>query len=296
MVGSANTDYVLRVERRPRPGETVADAVLEVHGGGKGANQALAAAKCGAAVELVARVGDDPMGRARLEELANQGVGTAMVTLTPGVASGVAVITLTPDGENDIVVAPGANARLSATDIDRAGDVLGRAAVVVAQFEVPMEAVVRAAQLAGKSTRVVVNCAPFRPVPPAVLSRADVVVVNEVEASQFSGGPVSSPAAALDAAHGVLQLGPRAVVVTLGARGAVVVTEETSVEVPAPRTKVVDTTGAGDAFAGALAAMLASGLELPKAVELGVMVGSATTERVGAAAVVPNGVSGPVQG
>jgi ribokinase len=287
VVGSVNTDYVMRVARRPRPGETVTDAVLEVHGGGKGANQALAAAKCGARVELLSRVGDDLMGKARLEQLTKEGVGTAQVLVTAGVASGVAVITLTPDGENDIIVAPGAYARLSPADMEGASEHIGRATVLLAQFEVPMETVTRAVQLASDGAQVVINCAPFRPVPPAVLKRADVVVVNELEAAQLSGTPVSSPEDALAAAPRVLSLGPRAVVVTMGAQGAVVVSEDLSAHIPAPATNAIDTTGAGDAFAGALAATLATGGTLLEAVTLGVVVGSATTEQVGAAAVVP---------
>ncbi|MDA8301793.1 MAG: ribokinase [Actinomycetota bacterium] len=290
VVGSVNTDYVMRVAHRPRPGETVTDAVLEVHGGGKGANQALAAAKCGARVELLSRVGDDPMGKARLEQLTEEGVGTTRVLVTPGVASGVAVITLTPDGENDIIVAPGAYARLSPADMEGASEQIGRATVLLAQFEVPMETVTRAVQLASGGAQVVINCAPFRPVPPAVLERADVVVVNELEAAQLSGLPVSSPEDVLAAAPRVLGLGPRAVVVTMGAQGAVVVSDDFSAHIPAPATNPVDTTGAGDAFAGALAATLAMGNTLLEAAKLGVVVGSATTEHVGAAAVVPQQV------
>jgi ribokinase len=288
VVGSVNTDYVMRVSRRPKPGETVTDAVLEVHGGGKGANQALAAVKCGAEVVLVARVGSDSMGRARVEELAGGGVRTTKVLVTPGVVSGVAVITLTPDGENEIIVAPGANARLAPADIEDASEQLVEAAVVLVQFEVPMEAVVRSVELAGHGTRVIVNCAPFRPMPPALLRRADIVVANELEAAQLSGLAVTSPQDALAAAEGVLRLGPRAAVVTLGGQGAVAASDGLSVHVPAPATNVVDTTGAGDAFAGALAARLAAGRDLLEAVHFAVAIGSATTEHVGAAAVVPH--------
>lgn len=294
VVGSVNTDYVMRVDRRPRPGETVTGGLLEVHGGGKGANQALAATKCGAEVELIARVGDDPMGKERVEQLEKAGVGTSGVLVTKGVASGVAVISVTPDGENAITVAPGANALLSAADVEAESGLLREAKVVLVQFEVTMDAVVRAAELASENAAVIVNCAPFRPVPAALLHRCDAVVANELEASQLAGVPISSPADALGAAGRVLTLGTRALVVTLGAQGAVVVSGEVAEHVPAPVTKVVDTTGAGDAFAGALAAALAAGQPLLESVRTGVAVGSATTEHLGAAAVLPAGWGAPV--
>lgn len=287
VVGSINTDYLLRIEKRPRPGETVADAVLEVQGGGKGANQALAATKCGAHVDLVGRVGDDAMGAARVSKLEAHGLGVGRVLVTPGVASGIAVITLTPDGQNDIIVAPGANARLSPADVEEAAREVGRASVVLAQLEIPTETVVRTFELAGDKAYTVLNCAPFRPLPPETLRRLDVLVANELETAELSGQSVSSPEDALVAARAILKLGPRAVVVTLGERGAVVVSDDIATHVPAPTTRVVDTTGAGDAFTGALAAKLAAGASLAEAVPFGVAVASATTERLGAEAVVP---------
>ena len=287
VVGSVNTDYLMRVERRPHPGETVGGALLEVHGGGKGANQALAAAICGAEVELVARVGADAMGDTRLEELSAAGVGTGRVLVTPGSASGVAMITLTPDGENEIIVAPGANGRLVPEDLEKVTDLLTAADVLLAQLEVPIATVARSVQMVGARAQVVLNCAPFHPLPRDLAGRVDILVANEVEAAALAGRSVGCAEDALEAGDELRRLGPRAVVVTLGAEGAVVVGPGIAEHVPAPATEVVDTTGAGDAFAGALAARIAAGEPLVGAVQFGVAVGSATTERMGAAATVP---------
>jgi ribokinase len=260
----------------------VSGAVLEVHPGGKGANQAVAAARCGALVDLVGRVGADQPGTERLEQLAAEGVRTAQVRQTPGVATGAAFITVTPDGENSIVVAPGANDRLAPADVEAARAPIQDAAVLVAQLEVPLDAVARAAALIRRGRTFVLNAAPVRQVPRALLAVVDVLVVNELEAASLCGRPVSSRDEARLAAVALAELGPAAVVITLGALGAVATAAGRTLEVPSPAVGVVDTTGAGDAFVGALAARLASGGGLECAVELGVAVGSATTEVVGA--------------
>ena len=171
VVGSINIDYVMSVERRPAPGETVGDAVLKLYPGGKGANQAVAAALCGASVEMVARVGSDPNGQARIGDLVVKGIGTSCVRSAAGAPTGVGFITLTPDGENAITVAPGANAELTTEDVEAAGDLIGGAAVLVAQLEVPLAAVIRAAALAGRETIFLLNCAPYRPLPNELLER-----------------------------------------------------------------------------------------------------------------------------
>ena len=287
VVGSINVDYVMRVPRRPAPGETVSGAVLEIHSGGKGANQAVAAARCGAAVEMVGRVGEDAAGQSRMADLAGEGVSTAHVLPTQKVATGAAFISVTPDGENSIISAPGANGVLSLEDVDAAASVISRAGVVVAQLEVPLAAVARAAEVAGPGSLVVLNCAPYRPVPPELLERVDVLVANETEAAGLTGQPVEGIEGARRAGTSILALGPRAVVVTLGPLGAVVVTPDTQDHIAAPKADAVDTTGAGDAFVGAVAAHLAAGDQLSAAVKCGTVAGTATTEQRGAAPVVP---------
>lgn len=300
VVGSLNVDYVISVERHPRPGETVLDAQVEFHGGGKGANQASAAALCGARVDMVGRVGDDPMGASRRQELAALGVGTTHVLTTPGTATGLAFITVTRDGENEIIVASGANAKLCPADVDSAAGSFSAGSVLVAQLEVPVAAVARAAEIAGPSVWMVLNCAPFRPLPAELMARTDILVANEGEASELAGRPITAPEDVMAAAGPLLALGPRVVIVTLGPRGAVVVGPALAEHVAAPAARVVDTTGAGDAFVGALAARLSSagrgvtrsdgplpGRVLLEAVHGAVAVGSATTEQFGATAVVP---------
>jgi ribokinase len=288
VVGSVNTDYVLRVGRRPGAGETVGGATLEVHPGGKGANQAVAAARYGAAVALVARVGDDDLGERRRVELEAEGVGTANLLSTAGASSGLTVITVTPDGENSIVVVPGANAELSPGDVGAAEADLAAASVLVLGLEVPMATVVRAAELAGPQTAVLLNAAPAQPLPTELPARVGVLIVNEHEACELAGIPVGGAVDARRAAAVLRERGAGAVVVTLGALGAVLLDASGAVEhVPAPTVHVVDTTGAGDAFVGALASRIAAGATLLEGVEAGVAAGSATTQVVGALAQVP---------
>ncbi len=287
VVGSVNTDYVLRVARRPDGGETVADAELELHPGGKGANQAVAAARSGASVHLVARVGDDAAGQARLAQLRAHGVEVDHVRPTPGAPTGTAVILLTPDGENSIVVAPGANGRLSPADLDDAGALISSASVLLAQLEVGLDAVRRAVQLAPAGALVVLNAAPYRDLPPELLRHVDVLVVNQSEAAALSGQPVRDETGARAVLPELRRLGPAAVVVTLGADGALASSSQGEELVPAPPTEVVDTTGAGDAFVGGLAAVLAAGRPLAEAVRVGVRLGSATVAHLGATPYLP---------
>jgi ribokinase len=256
VVGSINEDYVLQVARRPMAGETVGDAILQTSDGGKGANQAVAAASQGAIVALVARVGDDPVGEALIQGLEAADVETSWVRRSPGERSGAAFVTVTPDGENTIIVAPGANALLSANDIKWASSAFREARVLVSQLEAGLDAVVAAIARAGRSTTVVLNASPARPVPSTTLARVDVLIVNEHEAATLLGGGDWDTRIALDA---LLEFGPAAVIITLGAEGAAVATSSGARwHVPALPTKVVDTTGAGDAFVGVLAAALAA--------------------------------------
>ena len=287
VVGSINTDEIISVERRPMAGETVGNATLELHLGGKGANQAVAAARCGASVAMVGRVGADEAGRSQRADLSAEGVETANVLVSEGTPTGLAVVLLTPDGENSIVVVPGANACLTSADIDRAGPLIERAAVLVAQLEVPMDAVARAIELAGDETTVVLNSAPFKTLSTGLLAHVDVLVANEHEAAALTGRLVRDPENALVAAREIVRLGPRSAIITLGPLGAVTVAGDEWAHILPPEVDVVDTTGAGDAFVGALAARLAEGSGPLEASRFGVAIGSFTTSRRGARAVVP---------
>ena len=288
VVGSINQDFVLKVERRPKPGETVTDAVLSTHNGGKGANQAAAAALLGASVVLLGRVGDDGFGGALVQALEEKGVDTALVEPAPDSSTGTAFITVTEDGENAITVAPGANRRLTPEDVDAARGAIGEAAVLVVQMEVPRECMARAVEVAGGAgTRAVLNLAPPFEVPRAVLGGLDPLVVNEHEAAFLLGEGVEGSEAALAAASDLLALGPRSAVVTVGADGAVFAGEGDAGHVPAPEVEVVDTTGAGDAFVGALALRLARGDALREAVGYAVRAGAAAVTKEGAQGALP---------
>jgi ribokinase len=288
VVGSINRDFVLSVERRPGPGETVTDARLATHNGGKGANQAAAAALLGASVAFLGRVGDDGFGGPLVRSLSDKSVDTTLVQEVPGSSTGAAFITVTPDGENAITVAPGANRRLTAEDVDDASGFIGEARVLVAQMEVPPEVVLRAVEVAaGNGTRALVNLAPPFDVPRALLEKLDPLVINEHEAAFLLGGSVEGADEALDALPRLLSLGPRSVVVTLGEDGAVFSGGESAQHLTAPKVKVVDTTGAGDAFVGALAARLATDVPLEDAVAYAVRAGAAAVTETGAQGALP---------
>lgn len=287
VVGSINVDQVVKVQRRPASGETVSDAIIELHSGGKGANQAVAAARCGVSVAMVGRVGNDPNGLAQRAVLSDGTLDVVCVAVTEGVPTGLAIVMVTPEGENSIIVAPGANRFLTPRDIDAVRPLVAGADVLVTQLEIPLHAVERAISLARDQCIVVLNCAPFRALPSSVLFSTSVLVVNEVEAGLLAGCPSGTLDEAFDAASRIVELGPGAAVVTLGPLGAVVVSARDRVHVPASRVSVVDTTGAGDAFVGALAAALSKGSDIVTAVRFGVEVGTATTTQFGARAVVP---------
>ena len=288
VMGSINQDFVLKVERRPKPGETVTDAVLSTHNGGKGANQAAAAALLGASVAFLGRVGDDGFGGPLVRALEEKGVETSLIEEAPGSSTGTAFITVTEDGENAITVAPGANRRLTPEDVDAARGAIGEAAVLVAQMEVPRETVTRAVEVAGEvGTRVILNLAPPFEVPRAVLEGLDVLVVNEHEAAFLLGEGVEGVEGALAAAPRLVSLGPASAVVTVGADGAVFAEGQSAGHVPAPEAEVVDTTGAGDAFVGALAVRVSRGDSLEEAAAYAARAGAAAVTREGAQGALP---------
>jgi ribokinase len=285
VVGSINEDIELLVARAPRPGETLTARRTARRAGGKGANQAVAAARAGARVRMIGRIGADPAGARMLEALRNEGVNTDAVAALPGVPTGTAYITVTADGENTIVLERGANGRLSPADVAADRDALAGAAVMLAQLEVPVDTVaaaVRAARDAG--VRPVVTLAPAQEVPEELLAGLDPLLVNEHEAGFLlgaRGGDVADDAN--ESARRLLALGPRSVVITLGGAGAVLGDASGTTRVPARTVaEVVDTTGAGDAFAGALACALAHGASLGDAVETAMAAGAAAVGRAGA--------------
>ena len=285
VVGSLNRDYVCRVDTLPSAGQTVVGDEAVVGSGGKGANQAVAAGLLGAATAMVGRVGDDEDGRALLDGLRAAGVDTTGVGVLPDVRTGMAFVLVAADGENCIAVAPGANSRLDADEaVTAVRDLLAPPAVLVTQAEIPettFSAVVEAA--AERGCRAVVNLAPYRPVPVPVLALCDPLVVNESEACALLNREVHGADDAVGAAEELLGR-CRSVVVTVGGEGAVVGGPEGVERVPAPTVEVADTTGAGDAFTGALAAALSRGEPLAAAARLGVRAGAWSVSRAGAQA------------
>jgi ribokinase len=266
VVGSCNIDLTFRVHRLPQPGETVAAHALYQGFGGKGANQAVAAARLGAQVSLIARVGDDAFGRQTTEALQALGIDSAFVR-TSGGPTGTASIFVSDAGDNCIVVAPGSNALLSPEDIRAAAGTIAGADAVLCQLETPMETVLetfRAARSSG--VRTLLNPAPAAPLPDDLLRLTDLCIPNETELELLTGQPLRDPATVETAARALRDRGPGAVVVTLGSAGALLLAEIAD-RIPALRVDVVDPTGAGDVFTAALAVFLAEGIALREAVQ-----------------------------
>jgi ribokinase len=280
VVGSYNRDLILKVGRLPAPGETcLAEDRTEAHGG-KGSNQAVQAARCGARVALVAAVGADAVGEAALAMWRDAGVDVAGVARSPGVGTGMAAILVDAHGENSIVVAPGANAALTPAQVETAASSLRRARLVLAQLETPAPAVQRAFELArAAGVTTALNAAPApEALAPALLGLTDILFVNRVEACALAGAQDPRNAAAI-----LLARVGRAVVLTLGAEGALVLRrDEPALAQPARAVPVVDTTGAGDAFIGAFAARLAADGDMTSALAWGIAAGALACGGLGA--------------
>jgi ribokinase len=288
VVGSVNRDYLCSLDHLPAPGETVLGNDVAIASGGKGGNQAVAAAKIGVPTALVACLGNDPDGNDIAAALAESGVDTSGVAVLPGVRTGLAFVFVTGDGESSIVVSPGANSKLTSERAESAlRKRLSREAVLVTQAEIPAEAVAMALVTAVEmGSRVVMNLAPFRPLGDDLLRCCDPLVLNAGEAGALLGRVVGSPEDARAACSELRSRAP-SVVITLGSRGAVVADAGGTEHVAAPAVDAVDSTGAGDAFTGVLAASLWRGHELVTAVRLGVGAGSYSVGRLGAQSSYP---------
>ena len=261
VIGSINLDIVARVRNFPQPGETVTNAVVNRFPGGKGANQAIAARRLGASVFMVGRVGDDPVAEEALHMLREEGVDLAYCKPLENHATGLALILVNEAGENQIVVAPGANAAFDAGHLE-----FPRTDACIAQLEVPIETILKAAR--AHNNFFCLNAAPVKPVPHELLEHVDLLVVNEIEARALGSE--------LDSFHGLLAS-------TFGAKGAVLSRNgEPIARARPPKVNVVDTTGAGDAFTAALTVALVSGMEPQAALEHACVVGALATTKMGA--------------
>lgn len=288
VVGSLNMDLRIRTPRLPAPGETLTGSGFDTDGGGKGANQAVAAARQGARVAMLGAVGQDAHGAALLAALQADGIDTHAVEHIAGTPSGTAAILLMPDGENSIVVIPGANHALTPERVRAQATRLRQARVVVAQLECPLDAVAEALAIAREAGAVtVLNAAPVQPLGEALLGQLDWLVVNEIEAAALAGMPVPGPAEARAVAEQLRRRGPRQVLVTLGAEGLVLAGPEGTLALPAPRVQAVDTTGAGDTVVGALAAALAAGRPLREALTRAQAAAALAVTRLGTQSAMP---------
>lgn len=276
-------DLIAYAPRLPAPGETLMGTRFQTGYGGKGANQAVAAARLGAAVAMVARVGGDVFGADMLANFAAQGIDVAHVLRTEGVSSGVAPIAVDDAGRNAIIVVAGANALLTPADVDAAAPAIRRARVLLCQLEVPLETSLRALTLAREAgVLTILNPAPApEALPDAMLRVSDLVCPNESEASAISGIPVTDAASAEAAGRVLVGRGARAAIVTLGAAGCLYVSASETWRAPAPVVTAVDTTGAGDCFLGSLAFFLARAAGLRDAAIRAAAVAALSVQRPG---------------
>jgi len=297
VVGSLNADLVVRTPRFPKPGETISGEDLQIIPGGKGANQAVAAARQGAAVAMVGRVGNDSFGPDLINNLKQNNVDTAHVQMDARSATGTAIIVVDGGGQNSIVLSPGGNGKVSPADLGNVS--FQDHKLLLLQLEIPIETVASAAQHAKDSgLRVLLNPAPARSLPEQLISLPDFILPNESELSLLTDQPVNDLASAEKAAKRLLGRGAQNVVVTLGANGALIVTQAMIKHVPAFKVEVVDTTAAGDAFIGGFAAKLLESdglpssmqeqaLTLQNAVQYGCACGALATTKFGAQPSLP---------
>lgn len=293
VVGSANVDAVIELQRFPVPGETVLGRNLAWLPGGKGANQAVAARRLGAPTVAFMAVGDDDFGRQVLATLAAEGADTTYVRPVAGPPTGLAVVSVDDGGENTIVVVPGANASLAPADVGGLASLLDEGDILLLQLEVPVETSVAAASIAReRGARVLLNAAPLGGVAApldGLLGLTDILILNETEACLLAGTTVEEVGADWTAlAAELARRGPQAVVLTLGERGAVVHGPDGGWHQPAFSAEVVDTTGAGDAFCGALASALAQERTLSVAVQRGCAAGAFAVRQAGAQRALPS--------
>lgn len=289
VVGSLNMDLVVRTERIPRPGETILGDDFRTIPGGKGANQAVAAARLGARVSMVGCVGQDAFGQTLLDGLRRERVNVAHVHQLADAPTGVAMITVEASGQNSIVVASGANMLMTSQQVTEALTALAPFQVLVMQLESPLGAVSMAARQARSlDAHVILNPAPARSLPAEFLQAVHILIPNESETELLTGQAVSSLSQAQVASQSLLRQGPEAVIITLGSRGALVATKDGDMEHLAPHTvDVVDTTAAGDAFVAGVAVGVGEGMSLVEAAQLGNAAGALVVTRMGAQPAMP---------
>jgi ribokinase len=282
VIGSANTDLITFADVFPRPGETLFGQNFDLGFGGKGANQAVAARLSGAEVLMVAKVGQDLFGEATIKNFNSLGIDTTHVKIVADAPTGVAPIFVEPNGQNRIIVVKGANDKLTPADVDAAAEDLRRVDTIILQFEIPLATIYHTVRFArAHNIRCIVNPAPAVPSSLADLTGADYFIPNETEAELITGLPVQTLEQAATCAAALVQKGFRRVLLTLGARGALLADATGHVHVPPFPVTPVDTTGAGDAFIGSLSVFLAEGIPERDAVARASLYAALSTTRVG---------------
>ena len=288
VIGSSNTDMVIKTSKFPVPGETILGGEFFMFSGGKGANQAVAAARMGAEVILICKTGNDIFGQRAIDEFKKEGIITAYIQKDNNTASGTALILVDDNGENEIVVAPGANETLTAIEIQAAEKVIAGATILLLQLEIPVNSVLFAAKKGYEAgTKVILNPAPAQKLPDEIFPCLYLITPNETEAEILTGIKVNDLASASKAAVVLLQAGVQNVIITLGAQGAFFRNENIEMLVKAPVVKAIDTTAAGDVFNGVLAVEITSGAQWEAAISIACKAAAVSVTRMGAQASMP---------
>lgn len=288
IVGSSNTDMVIKTQKFPSPGETILGGKFLMNAGGKGANQAVAAARTGGNVTFVGKIGNDIFGKQAVQQLKEEGINVDFVSVDEENPSGVALITVDSKGENSIVVAPGSNGTLSSSDFDKASNVLDESEYVLMQLEIPISTVEHIAQMAGKKQKkVVLNPAPAARLSDELLKNISIITPNESEAELLTGIKVTDEQSALKAASLLHAKGIETVIITMGAAGAFLLSQGKHEIIRAPKVEPVDTTAAGDTFNGALVVALSEGKSITESIAFANKAAAISVTRIGAQASVP---------
>lgn len=288
VVGSSNTDMVIKTQNFPAPGETILGGRFLMNAGGKGANQAVAAARLGGLVTFVGKIGDDIFGKQAVQQLEDEGINVDFVAVDPENPSGVALITVDRKGENSIVVAPGSNGTLSAADFDKAMSILNESEFVLMQLEIPIPTVEHVARMAAlKQKKVVLNPAPAAKLSDELLKNIYIITPNESEAELLTGIKVTDEQSALKAAAFLHGKGIEIVIITMGSAGAFLLANGKSEIISATKVEAVDTTAAGDTFNGALVVALSEGKTIQQSIAFANKAAAISVTRIGAQSSVP---------
>ncbi len=289
VIGSSNTDMVVKSPRLPKPGETILGGEFFMNPGGKGANQAVAAARAGGDVIFITRVGEDIFGKKAVSGFIKEGINTDYIFSDSSYPSGVALITVDNEGENSIVVAPGANMALTTGNIDDISHVLKEADILLMQLEIPLKVVEHAAKIAAENNvKVILNPAPGIGLPPHLFKYIHLLTPNETEAEIISGIEVKDERSGSRAAQKIHREGVNNVIITMGSKGALLCTGGECEMIPAPVVKAIDTTAAGDVFNGALTVALSEDKPLVEAIKFGSAAAAISVTRLGAQASAPH--------